>query len=111
MNSNSGAGRVRLTAVPALVNRLLVPAAGGISARYPGLNLELICEARSLSLTRREADMALRFARPKAGGGRVLARKLADLFHTNFKEEKLVHCSQPNKNGLYTGFSKYGLSS
>jgi DNA-binding transcriptional LysR family regulator len=69
------AGSVRLTAVPVLVNRLLVPAASALRAKYPGLRLELIADSRNASLTRREADIALRFARPDSGRA-VLARRI-----------------------------------
>ncbi len=57
-------GRVRVTSVPIVVNRLLAPAAPAILARHPGLILELIPDRRDYSLTRREADIALRLARP-----------------------------------------------
>ena len=69
------AGSVRLTAVPVLVNRLLVPALAELHAAYPGLRLELIADSRNASLTRREADIALRLARPESGRA-VLARRL-----------------------------------
>jgi DNA-binding transcriptional LysR family regulator len=71
------AGTVRVTAVPILVNRLLIPAAAKLYAAHPGLRLELIADPRNLSLTRREADMALRLARPE--GGTALARRIGRL--------------------------------
>lgn len=71
-------GLVRLTAVPLLANRLLVPALPDLAARHPGLRLELLAEPRNLSLTRREADLALRLARPEQGGG-TLARRIGRL--------------------------------
>ncbi|MEL6220282.1 MAG: LysR family transcriptional regulator [Pseudomonadota bacterium] len=73
------AGTVRVTAVPILVNRLLVPALPGLLARHPGLTVELVPEARALSLTRREADLALRLARPVTGGSTVRVRRVAAL--------------------------------
>jgi DNA-binding transcriptional LysR family regulator len=69
------AGSVRLTAVPVLVNRLLVPASAALQDAHPGLRLELIADSRNASLTRREADIALRFARPDSGRD-VLARRI-----------------------------------
>lgn len=72
-------GSVRLTAVPIVVNRLLVPAAPILRQQHPDLQLELVAEARDLSLTRREADLALRLARPKTGGARVTARRIGRL--------------------------------
>lgn len=72
-------GTVRLTAVPVIANRLLAPRVGAVAARHPGLTLELIADSRDRSLSRREADMALRFARPRDGGHRIRARRLATL--------------------------------
>lgn len=71
------AGTVRFTAVPILANRLLIPAAPTLLARHPELRLELIAEPRNLSLTRREADVALRLARPETGA--ALARRIGRL--------------------------------
>jgi DNA-binding transcriptional LysR family regulator len=76
----AAAGTVRLTAVPLLVNHLLIPGAAALGARHPRIALELIAESRELSLTKREADLALRLARPKgAGAAGVLARRLGQL--------------------------------
>jgi DNA-binding transcriptional LysR family regulator len=72
-------GTVRVTSVPIIVNHLLVPAAPILLKRHPKLQLELIGDARDLSLTRREADLALRLARPKAGGTKVTARRVGTL--------------------------------
>lgn len=76
----SAGGTVRVTAVPVLINRVLVPAAATLTARHPRLRLELIAESRNLSLTRREADIAIRLARPEEEAGpRVLARRIGTL--------------------------------
>ena len=67
-------GTVRLTAVPVLINRILIPALPSFLAAHPGLTLELIAEPRNLNLTRREADLALRLARPEQGLGTLVRR-------------------------------------
>lgn len=72
-------GTVRVSAVPALVNRVLVPGFTPFARQHPELTVELVPEARNADLTKREADLALRFARPASGGLRVKARKLAAL--------------------------------
>jgi DNA-binding transcriptional LysR family regulator len=72
-------GTVRLTSVPIIVNHLLVPAANTLLQRHPQLILEFVGDARDLSLTRREADLALRLARPKTGGTKVAARRIGTL--------------------------------
>jgi DNA-binding transcriptional LysR family regulator len=69
-------GTVRVTSVPIIVNHILVPAAQVLLKRHPELQLEFVGDARDLSLTRREADLALRLARPKAGGTRVTAHRI-----------------------------------
>lgn len=66
------AGTVRITSVPSLVNRLLIPALPRLLHEHPRLQIELVAEARNLDLNRRDADMALRLGRPETGG--VLAR-------------------------------------
>lgn len=72
-------GTVRLTSVPIIVDRVLVPAASILLERHAGLQLELIGDARDFSLTRREADLALRLARPKTGGTRLTTRRVGSL--------------------------------
>lgn len=72
------AGTVRVTSVPILTNRILIPALPNLLGQHPDLNVELVAEARSLSLTKREADVAIRLARPRDEVS-VVARKLGDL--------------------------------
>jgi DNA-binding transcriptional LysR family regulator len=73
-------GAVRVTAGPFLINRLLIPAAAALLDAHPRLQLELIGDSRNLSLTRREADIALRLARPASqAGSRTIAKRIATL--------------------------------
>lgn len=71
------AGRVRITAVPVLVNRLIVPRLPDLLVRYPALAVDANADSRNLSLSRRETDVALRFARPETGSG--LCRRVGAL--------------------------------
>ena len=73
------AGVVRLTSVPILVYRLLTPRIGKLLAAHPKLEVELIPDNRDFSLTRREADLAIRLARPTDGGMRVKAWRIGSL--------------------------------
>jgi len=78
-------GTVRVTAVPVLVGRVMVPAAAALTARYPGLHVQLIAEPRALSLTRREADLAVRLARPAPDAGHaVLSRRIGWLHYAAY---------------------------
>ena len=72
-------GTVRVTSVPIIINRMLVPAAPTLLKRHRELHLEFVADARDLSLTRREADLALRLARPKTGGTKVTARRIGTM--------------------------------
>jgi DNA-binding transcriptional LysR family regulator len=76
---NRVSGTVRVTSVPIVVNHILVPAAAMLLKRHLQLRLELVADARDLSLTRREADLALRLARPKTGGTRVRTRRIGTI--------------------------------
>lgn len=70
-------GVVRITAVSTLLASWLVPRLPEVYAQYPGLRLELLDADHNLELARREADIAIRLARPARGD--FLIRKLADM--------------------------------
>lgn len=77
----AGAGEeqrpLRLTAISSLVHRVLIPALPELKAQHPTLTLELTGRDDNLSLARREADVALRLARPQSGD--LLARRIGTL--------------------------------
>jgi DNA-binding transcriptional LysR family regulator len=68
-------GPVRISGPPGLVNLWLAPRLSKLRTRFPGLRITLIGEAREASLSRREADLALRLFRPRENA--LVARKLA----------------------------------
>lgn len=70
-------GLVRLTTVDALAARIVAPALAELQCRHPGIIVELAPDARSLSLSRREADIALRMSRFE--GHEVAARRVGAL--------------------------------
>lgn len=72
-------GTVRITSVPFLINRWLAPQVNGLLRQHPKLQVDLIPDSRDFSLTLREADIALRFARPATGGNDVIARRIGSL--------------------------------
>ncbi len=83
-NDRQISGTVRVTSVPIVANRVLVPAVRTLFERHPKLQLELVADPRDFSLTRREADVALRLARPKTGGTRVKARRVGLLHYAPY---------------------------
>jgi DNA-binding transcriptional LysR family regulator len=74
------AGRVRVTAVPVIVNRLLLPVLPLLFEAKPGLAVDLIAEPRDLSPVKREVDIAVRLARP-VQELRTIARRIGDLVY------------------------------
>lgn len=59
-------GLVRVSAPPALTACLLAPGLRAPLSRLPGIEIDLRAEARTTDLMRRQADIALRFARPSS---------------------------------------------
>lgn len=72
-------GVVRVTSVPIIINRILVPNFDSFKRQHPGLTVELVPESRNVDLSKREADLAVRFSRPVLGGLQVKAQKLGAL--------------------------------
>ncbi len=56
-------GVVRLTTVDTLAARIVAPALAALQDTHPGIVVELVPDTRSLSLSKREADIALRMTR------------------------------------------------
>lgn len=56
-------GTVRLTAIESFTAVVLTPIVTAFRAKYPGIMLDLLTDVRPLSLTKREADIALRLFR------------------------------------------------
>lgn len=67
-------GEVSISAPPSLANALVAPKLTTLRQQYPGIRIKLIGEKRSASLSRREADLALRLSRPSEPG--LIARRI-----------------------------------
>lgn len=70
-------GIVRLTTVDTLAARIITPALVALQRRHPGIIVELVPDTRSLSLSKREADIALRLSR--FDGHEIIARKVGQI--------------------------------
>jgi DNA-binding transcriptional LysR family regulator len=71
------AGLVRLTTVPSLAECFLIDALAAFHRKHPRVRVEMLVEARNLSLARRDADIAIRLSRPKDSA--LVGRKVAAL--------------------------------
>jgi DNA-binding transcriptional LysR family regulator len=71
------AGTVRLTTVDTLAARIVAPALARLQVTHPGIVVELVPDTRTLSLSKREADIALRMSRFE--GHEIFARRVGSL--------------------------------
>ena len=69
-------GTVRLSVTEAFGNVVIAPALGNFFKNHPGLNIELVATSGFLSVSKREADMAVLLSRPTRG--RLKVQKLSD---------------------------------
>jgi DNA-binding transcriptional LysR family regulator len=69
-------GTLRISASEGFGAWILAPQVPAFIAAHPGLTLDIVASSGFLSLSKREADIAVMLSRPKAGP--VLARKLSD---------------------------------
>ena len=69
-------GTVRVSVPEALGSQVIAPRIVEFCREHPGIEIELIAETRRMSLSKREADIAINLARPESG--RLIAWKLCD---------------------------------
>jgi DNA-binding transcriptional LysR family regulator len=81
-------GQLRVTSSETLAYRLLTHQLARFRLAHPGIIVELTIDNRILSLSRREADIALRPARPKEGD--LFGRKLSDIGWTLYGAPALL---------------------
>jgi DNA-binding transcriptional LysR family regulator len=72
-------GTIRITGPATFSVRVLVPLLAAFRRRWPDIDVQLAADDRVLSLTKREADMAVRVNRPRDPG--LVVRRLADFGH------------------------------
>ncbi len=70
-------GSVRVTTTEALAHQLVAPAIAMLRRHHHELRIDLIAGARSLDIARRDADLAVRFARPSSPD--LVCRKLGEV--------------------------------
>ncbi len=69
-------GTVRVAAPEALGAQVIARRIGEFRTQHPDIEIELVAETRRMSLSKREADIAISFSRPQSG--RLIAWKLCD---------------------------------
>ena len=69
-------GTVRVAAPEALGSQVIARHVTAFQREHPDIEIELVAETRRMSLSKREADIAISFSRPESG--RLVAWKLCD---------------------------------
>ena len=108
-DENSGLrGLVRLTAGRSLAEGFLIERLAGLHRRHPAIDVEVIGDVRLLSLARREADLALRFGKPKSS--ELAARKVGTIFFGLYVAAALRYEPEAAARLPLIGFDKEGES-
>jgi DNA-binding transcriptional LysR family regulator len=82
------AGTVRLTAPEAIARRVVVPAIASLREHHPDLQIDLVTSVRSLDIARREADLAVRFARPSSLD--LICRRLGEVGYSLYASRRYL---------------------
>jgi len=97
------AGSVRVTTTEALAYQLVAPAIAALHETHPELQVDLITGVRSLDIARREADLAVRFARPSASD--LVCRKLGEVGFSLYASKRyLASAGIPKRGQGLAGF-------
>src|SRR6516225_2690585 len=98
-------GSVRVTTTEALAYQLIAPAIAALRQTHPELRVDLIASVRSLDIARREADLAVRFARPATSD--LVCRKLGEVGFSLYASRRYLAKSGIPKRGV--GLAGYDL--
>lgn len=86
--STALAGTVRIAAAENFVTQLLVPAIGPFLQRHPDLSLEFITGIAPVSLSRGDADLAIRLIRPDHG--EITVRQIGTMLNTLYASNEYL---------------------
>jgi DNA-binding transcriptional LysR family regulator len=88
-------GRVTLSAPPVLVAHLLAEQLARFRAAYPDIRLSLSAQGQQVSLSRREADVAVRLVRPDEAGS--VTRKVGIMAFGLYAHRSYAHLAAPER--------------
>ncbi|HEX6842187.1 MAG TPA: LysR substrate-binding domain-containing protein [Stellaceae bacterium] len=90
-------GSVRVTTTESLAYQLVAPAMAALRLAHPGLQVDLMVGVRSLDIARRDADLAVRLARPAASD--LVCRKLGEVGFSLYASQRYLAKSGTPKRG------------
>jgi DNA-binding transcriptional LysR family regulator len=105
---NRPMGLVRVNAPPSLSQAFLVDPLAKLCTQYPGLDIDVATDFRTVSLERREADIALRFGKPQDGD--VIARPLVSLSFGFYATADLHRRIEAGAEPVFVGFDEINAS-
>src|SRR6266481_6639821 len=88
-------GRVTLSAPPVLVTHLLAERLARFRAEYPDIRLSLSAQGQQVSLSRREADVAVRLVQPDEAGS--VTRKVGTMDFGLYAHRSYAHLAVPER--------------
>lgn len=97
-------GLVRVNAPPALTQGFLLARLAQLPAQYPGLALDVATDLRSVSLERREADIAVRIGRPQDSD--LLARQLGTIGYGFYATPAMCQRLAGGTEPVFVGFDE-----
>jgi molybdate transport repressor ModE-like protein len=104
MIEGAPSGLVRINSPPALSHGFLAPRLVKLASLYPGLDIDLASNHRSISLERHEADMAIRFKRPADGD--LVARPLVTVGYGFYGAEEACRAVESGADPVFIGFDE-----
>ena len=99
---NTIAGSVRITSARILADGFLAERLAPLQARHPELDIELLATSRNVSLARREAEIALRLARPASGD--LLARRVMTLDYGFYAAPEYIKRLESGEQAVFITF-------
>lgn len=103
-HDDRSSGLVRVTTVEVLAHQVVVPALASLQQSHPQLRVELLVSLRTLDIARRQADIAVRLARPTDAG--LVCRKLGEFGVTAYASRRyLATHGRPRRGAGLRGHS------
>jgi DNA-binding transcriptional LysR family regulator len=97
------AGTVRISAPPVFASHFLAPRLAALRGLHPEIEIELIGESRAASLTRREADLAVRLQRPADSS--LVTRKLGGMAYGLYAAQPYAASREPD-DWVFLGYDE-----
>jgi molybdate transport repressor ModE-like protein len=104
MQDGTPSGLVRISSSPGLSGGFLISRLPALTARYPKLDIDLSPALRAISLDRHEADIAIRFDRPKDGD--IIARSLVAVGYGFYGTEEACRSVEAGDKLVFIGFNE-----